>query len=122
MRSLGLVQDVENSSHSMTLMVHFLINNFGQKEASVHQASYPNGSSYLPWQVLLISSIVFLISILLISSLKIQHQSSDGFWLSSGLLFLDLFSGKKFAYREGVLGSIPVMKENIRYNSTLTRK
>ena len=45
--------------------------------------------------------------------------SGDVFWLSSGLSFFDL-SGMKIAYREGVLGSVSITKENTRCNITLT--
>ena len=47
--------------------------------------------------------------------------SSDGFWLSSGLLFLDLLSGEKIAYRESVLQDVSITKENTRCDRTLTR-
>ena len=49
-------------------------------------------------------------------------RSDDGFWWSSRLSFLDLFSGKKIVYRQGVLGSVPITKENARCNVTLTGK
>ena len=42
----------------------------------------------------------------------------DGFLFSSGLSFLEFFSGKKIAYREGVLGNVPITKENTRCNVT----
>ena len=48
--------------------------------------------------------------------------SSDGFWLSLGLSFLDLLSGMKIACREGVLGSVSITKENARCSITLIRK
>ena len=48
--------------------------------------------------------------------------SGDGFWLSLRLSFLDLLSGTKTAYREGVLGRVSIPKENTRFNIILTRK
>ena len=42
-------------------------------------------------------------------SLK-DSGSGDGLWLSARLLLLDLLSGK-IAYREGVLGRVPLTKK-----------
>ena len=47
--------------------------------------------------------------------------SSDGFWLSLGLSFLDLFSAKKMPYREVVLGGVAITKD-ISCNTALTGK
>ena len=51
--------------------------------------------------------------------------SGDGLWLSLGFSFLDLLSGKKIVFMEGMPGGVPVIKnrnKHIMCSLTLIRK